>query len=309
MNGAALHVEPSSGFSYLPASCRQAQLLRDAGVLERSTLMARDGRRLAVYQAGDRRLPTVLLVNALGMSALFLAALAGHLATSRHVVTWETRGLPDSSDVALDEDLSVARHAFDAADVLAGIGRSAAALVSYCSGVNIATHALAHGLLIAPRLCIVSPSIALSAAQHQTDYQRTMLPLWRDIASSGLRRAGFVHQLLRDADFSSTDGVHRELRELNNLPFATVESTYLYARMQAGCLETSVQPELSSLTASTLILHCGDDDIIHEDTARTLAVAIRRCRYERIPDADHFGIYTSAALHRRVARFILGETG
>ncbi|WP_375411731.1 alpha/beta fold hydrolase [uncultured Bradyrhizobium sp.] len=294
-------------FSYLPPSHRNAQLVRDGAIFERSTVKARDGRPLTVFEAGDRAQPTVLLVNALGMSVLFLAALARHLAPTHHVVAWETRGLPDASNVELNDDLTIARHAEDAADVLAGMGCKADAVVSYCSGVNVATYGLTHGLLSTSKLCVVSPSIELPTAQEQTDYQRTMLPIWRSVAASGLRQAALIQQLLQESQDSQPDGVHAELHQLNNLPFLSAESTYLYARMQAACLEQASLERLSSLKAATLVIHCNDDDLIHADTAKAFAAAVAGSRYEQLNDAGHFGIYTSNALHRLVADFILGN--
>ena len=294
-------------FSYLPPSRQNAQLARNGAIFDRSTVTARDGRRLTVFEAGDRAHPTILLVNALGMSVLFLTALARHLAPTHHVVTWETRGLPDSSNVGLNDDLTIARHAEDAADVLAGTGCEAEAVVSYCSGVNVAIYGLTHDLLSAPKLCVISPSIELPTAHGQTDYQRTMLPIWRSIAASGLRQAALIHQLLGESQAAQPGGLDAELRELNNLPFVTAESTYLYARMQAACLEQASLDRLSSLKTTALVIHCNDDDVIHADTSRAFADAVHGSRYEQLNDAGHFGIYTSNALHRLVADFILGN--
>ena len=294
-------------FSYLAPAQQDAQLVRDGAIFRRSMVKARDGRRLAVFEAGDRTHPTVLLVNALGMSVLFLAALARYLAPVRHVVTWESRGLPDASNTDLNDDLAIVRHAEDAADVLASTGREAEAVVSYCSGANVATYALTHDLLSTSKLCIVSPSVELPTAHGQTDYQRTMLPIWRAIAASGLRQATLVHYLLRDSQLSRLHGPDAELHELNNLPFLSPESTYLYARIQAACLEPTSLDRLSSLKAATLVIHCNDDDLIHADTARGLAAAIDGSRYAQLNDVGHFGIYTSNALHRLVADFALGN--
>jgi pimeloyl-ACP methyl ester carboxylesterase len=294
-------------FSYLPPARQNAQLARNGAIFDHWTVKAGDGRRLTVFEAGDRTRPTILLVNALGMSVLFLTALARHLAPTHHVVTWETRGLPDSSNVGLNDDLTIARHAEDAADVLVSTGCEAEAVLSYCSGVNVATYGLTHGLLSASKLCVVSPSIELPTAHQQTDYQRTMLPIWRSVAASGLRQAALIHQLLGESQSAQPDGLDAELRELNNLPFVTAESTYLYARMQAACLEHASLDRLSSLKTTTLVIHCNDDDVIHADTSKALADAVNGSWYEQLNDAGHFGIYTSNALHRLVADFILGN--
>src|SRR5689334_14612034 len=111
------------------------------------SVVADDGTPLRVLEAGNPNRPTVLLVNALGVSSLFLTEIAKRLTRNFHVLTWESRGLPDYSSLKDGGDLSVERHCLDAVQLLEQKSRRADAVVSFCSGANIAVYAVAKHLM------------------------------------------------------------------------------------------------------------------------------------------------------------------
>ena len=219
---------------YLEAPERAFAMVREPGVFSEDTLIAGDGTPLTVLEAGDPEKPTVLLINALGVSCLFLARLAKALARDHHVLTWESRGLPDYSAMAEDGDLSVERHCSDATEVLAYKGREADAVVAYCSGANVAVHAIANRTFAANRLCIVSPSMELATATARTVYQRTMLPIWEKMIRLGPRNAALIRALIVQNQPPHDGSLDSELHCLNNLPFRTDEATYRYAQLKAA---------------------------------------------------------------------------
>ena len=115
-----IEARPRAALPYLDARQRAFDALRPLDALAAHTVTASDGVPLAAFEAGVPDAPTVLVVNALGVSAAFVAPLAARLAERHRVILWESRGLPDGGGDAAD--LSLARHAQDAADVLAALG-------------------------------------------------------------------------------------------------------------------------------------------------------------------------------------------
>ena len=222
---------------YLEAPERAFALFGERAVFRAETIAADDGVPLTVLEAGDPAKPTILLINALGVSCLFLTRLAALLSRDNHVLTWESRGLPDYDAPSGEGDFSVQRHAADAARVLAHKGRLPAGVVAYCSGSNVAVHALVEGIIDTDRLCIVSPSMELSTVTARTDYQRTMLPIWEKMSQSGPRYAALVRALIQQNRKPHDGTLESELSVVNNLPFRTDVSTHRYAQMQAACLK------------------------------------------------------------------------
>ncbi len=297
---------------YLEDGQRSFAVCKSAAIFRERIIEADDGTPLSVFRAGKSEAPAILLVNALGVSCLFLAQVASRLASDYHVITWESRGLPDSRQLKEDGNLSIERHCRDAAAILGHGEIRCAGIVAYCSGTNVAVFGLAEGILRSRALCIVSPSMRLGQSTEQTRYQRTMLPLWETVARSGPRHAALVRALLEQGQKQTIPGsVDWELECLNNLPFRTNESTYRYARLQAECLKHDWSHYLAQLQVPVLVLHGKQDDKIHTESAAAVAEAAGATAFRTFP-TGHFGIYTSSALHEAIAEFIarnIGPTG
>ena len=294
---------------YLDDIQRGYAVCQEGEIFANQTVLARDGVPLSVFSAGEPDLPVILLVNALGVSCLFLTRLARVLGTKYRVLTWEARGLPDERTLPFDADASLARHAADLADILAWSRPvRLVAVVTFCSGVNVALYAMAMGVLDVDRLCIVSPSIELAAATERSEYQQTMMPLWRKVAASGVRMAGLVRVLLEQGQPTDRDAAVRELWALNALPFRSAESTLRYARMQAACLDLDAASFLPQLRLPVLVLHGEQDELIHLATPSALAAAIPGARVQIVADAGHFAVHSSAELQSEVMAFVHGAS-
>jgi pimeloyl-ACP methyl ester carboxylesterase len=291
---------------YLEEPQRAFALYGGRTVFTEESVESSDGTPLTVLEAGDPQRPTVLLVNALGVSCLFLTEIAKRLADDYHVLTWESRGLPNELPMKGEGDLSVGRHCADGAHVLARKGRKADAMVAYCSGANVAVYAIAKQIIGAKRLCIISPSMEVGAVSEKTHYQRTMPPMWEKIVQSGPRYAALVRVLLRQHREFEAGSIDHELSYLNNLPFRTNQSTYRYAQLQAACLHLDWVRLLGQVKSPTLVLHAEHDDLIHVETSKAVAHAVAGAAFREIPGGGHFAIYTCGGLHDEVAAFLNG---
>jgi pimeloyl-ACP methyl ester carboxylesterase len=294
---------------YLEAAERDFSICRDMDAFSEETIIASDGVRLKVLEAGNPSKPTVLLVNALGVSCLFLSRLAKALAGDYHLLSWESRGLPDYASAEGEVDVSVERHSKDVTEILAHKGREAAAVVAYCAGANVAVHAIANGMLATRRLCIISPSMEIGDAAAKTNYQRTMLPIWEKMSEMGPRYASLVRALIQQNQKPHDGTLASELHQLNNLPFRSPETTYRYALLQAACLKFDWASLLGKVKMPALVMHGTEDDMIHEETSATVAAGIDGASFLKLPDCGHFAIYTSDTLHERVHAFLAGGDG
>ncbi len=290
--------ELREAYTYLPPETHNWEVVQSGHLFKHLVMTADDGRDLDVFEAGSRENPTILAVNAVGMTSLFLSEIAKKLSSRFHVISWETRGLPDASETEPHENLSLERFAKDAASVLKMADQlNPYGIVTYCSGVNVALYGLTHNILSTDRLCVISPSIELPVDRDETEYQRTMLPIWQDVAARGLSQATLIHRLLEAADTPDHEGVMTQLDVLDKLPFKTPETTYTYALLQSICRNNSVFERIPDIEVPSLILHCCDDEVIHGDTAKSLALMLRNSSIQQIENAGHFGVYTSAELH------------
>jgi pimeloyl-ACP methyl ester carboxylesterase len=293
----------TSSFPYLDATEQQGRLAAAGRVFTPRTIHSDDGLPLRVLTAGEPHRPAVLLINALGISGVFLARLATALAPRHYVVSWESRGLPDFDAARDDCDYSLARQVGDAAQILAALDVRPQAIVSYCSGSPVAALGLAEGRLTARAWCAISPSIQVPGVA-QTDYQRTMLPMWTQMVRTGPRHAALVRALIRKQMGEDDGSLAHELGRFNNRPFLTVESTLRYAQLQSACLEPDWPAVLARIAVPTLVLHASADDVIHRETSLGVAKHVPNAQFGEIPDAGHFAVYESDPLVERIDAFL-----
>ncbi|WP_321499673.1 alpha/beta hydrolase [Breoghania sp.] len=295
----------SRPYQYLPSEAANWRLVEESRVFRHQPVTATDGETIHAFTCGAQEKPTVLLINALGMSSLLMARLAKVLSCDFHVVTWETRGLPSVGPDHTLPDLSLKRHVNDALTVLSQTGSTAPfGIVAFCSGVNVALRGLMQNKLDCDRLCIVSPSIHLDCSQEETDYQRTMLPMWLDVAERGQPYASLIHRLLQSKSGDQETGLTGEVEVLDKLPFATAQSTFIYAIMQASCRDETIFANADTISIPTLVVHCDNDEIIHADTSRQLTSKLANARHLKIAHHAHYGICTSDEMHIEIMNFL-----
>lgn len=292
------------GFGYLSPTQQEFELVRQAAVFRERTLTSDDGLLLHAYEAGDPGSPTLLLTLPFGISCALLAPLVCALETSFHVVTWETRGLPNF--VEQEPDLSPVAHHRDLQAVLRACGdMSPRYLLSYCSGANVALHAIISGLIQPERVCLISPPVDVDSGCSglQTEYQKTMLPLLERTAREGLKFAALVKAMLG----ANSHTAQAELSMLNNLPFVSAESTLRYARLHAPWRSLPWRSLLAHVRCpQVLIVHGENDDYIHCQTVRDLSGALDRSDLRLVPGAGHFGVCEDPIFHRLVQDFLPG---
>ncbi len=292
---------------YLDAEQKNFSLCKAAEeVFSEESLLSEDGVPLSIYQAGNPDNPTVVLINPMGMPFLFMTKLAALLAADYHVVTWEGRGLSHTADLGSlnSSDAPLEMHCRDLLSILHKKDLRSSAIISFCSGANVAIYGLAHGLLDTERLCLVSPSLEISNAGKKTDYQRSILPLWCRIAKEGVRTAALVRTLLQQSTNNFDSKIDEELAVINNLPFQSNEMIYLYAQLQAHCMADDFAPFLAKIPTPTMVIHTESDDMIHVDTVRAIANALPNSQLEWILDGGHFAIYKSQAMQEKIRDFL-----
>lgn len=291
---------------YLAPQQRAFDIARKAAFLREETIVSWDGTPLRVYEAGARDAPAVVLFNPLGISTLFVTNLAERLAARFRVITWESRGLPTYTEPQPSDDWSLESHCRDLQAILQRKECEAEAMVTFCSGANVAVYGLSRGMWTTKRLCLISPSLAMGPEPRKTDYQRSILPLWVRIAHEGVRMATLVRVLLQQSERQFEDPVDAELSVINNLPFQSNEHTFRYAQLHAPCVEFDCRAPLASLPVPTLLIHGEDDDTVHADTAIAIAQTLPNAQLRWMNEGGHFAIYKNPKLQQAVVDFVSG---
>ena len=102
---------------------------------QRHRVTTDDGVTLAVQSVGEG--PAVLLANGIGVTKPGLDYLADYLRPRHRVICWDYRGIGESRLNGAPVDLSMARQARDALQVLDALGESSAAVLGWSMGVPV----------------------------------------------------------------------------------------------------------------------------------------------------------------------------
>ena len=94
-----------------------------------------DGVELVAQSTG--RGPAVLIANGIGVTSRAIAFIAQHLRSRHRVITWDYRGAGRSKVGRRKVDMSMARHASDALQVLTALDEPRAAVVGWSMGVPV----------------------------------------------------------------------------------------------------------------------------------------------------------------------------
>jgi len=259
--------------------------------LEKRALIARDGTRLAYYttKAPYPGAPIVLLANGLGGHHVAWRGQIEHLAGTFRLLTWDYRGLFESSRPVPDVPAAYAipRHADDLLDLLDAEGIERAAFVGWSMGVQVILEAFRKNKRYATSLTLINgtsgrpldtlsplpgvkqvlPSLVdLARRAHAVARQVTRKAASLPEALAGLKAMGLMGETLDDAVFEELV-----------VGFSQLDMEAFFHNLRA-LGEHDASDVLTEIDVPTLIVS-GDRDTM---TPPSLAKDIARV----IPDAE-----------------------
>jgi 3-oxoadipate enol-lactonase len=290
---------------YLTSEQRQFSVCQHVTRFSVRVLPADDGVPLRLYEAGDESRPCVVLVNPIGISCVFLLPLGALLADEFHVVTWESRGLPDYvSESGAPANYALARQCRDLACILDERAASCAGIVAYCSGASLAVYGLSRRIFAARKACFVSPSLNLGGGVRKTDYQRYVLPLWPQVLRNPTTMVPIVRTLLGGTNNHFACQLDRELATINALPFKSDATIYRYAELLSPALEVDSTRDLQDIAVPALIVTSGDDEIVSDESMERVAAGLCDASLRQIARDGHFAIYKSREMQQEIKNFL-----
>lgn len=291
---------------YLTSEQRRFSVCEHVSRFSVRVLFTDDAVPLWLYEAGDESRPCVILINPLGISCVFLLPLGALLADQFHVITWESRGLPNyiPREHGPQVNYSLARQSRDLAWILRERTSCCAGLVAYCSGASLAAYGLGRRIFEAQKVCFVSPSLNLGSDTRKTDYQRYVLPLWPQVLRDPATMLPVVRALLGKANHQFACQLDRELAVMNALPFGSDATIYRYAELLTPALELNYVQDLQDINVPALIVISGGDDIVGEESTQRMAVELRKSTMRKIARDGHFAIYKSPEMQQEIKTFL-----
>jgi pimeloyl-ACP methyl ester carboxylesterase len=284
----------------------------------KTTLSAKDRTPIAAFSCGSPDLPTVVLVNAFAMPVTFWEPFARRLLPAHRLLTWESRGVPDTS-VAFDPArCGVADHVDDLCTVLDAFGVERARLVGWCSGAQIALRFAATYPARAEALALLAGAYRLSDDVPRSDFFTRLLTFLPSCARSArqARLYATMFGFARGPNGPSNPepggneldtNIPETLRHMTDAPFLDGEALFRYAHLQLRFLEEPTDAWTSGVTARTLVVGSEKDAIVHPSSSSIVARLLKHSELVMLKDADHYAHYFDASVAETVRRFFDNE--
>lgn len=287
-------------------------------VFDRSTVHSADGTPLCTYQTSAQPTrPTVVLVNAYGMPVDLMIPLAQTLSAQFHVLTWESRGVPNVASPFDPGAVSVGDHAADLAAMLQAHQIPRAHVVGWCTGAQVALRFASERPQQVQGLVLLNGCYTLPASVPVSPYRELVRELMREVAAQpefaqayyaliygkqGMRQAGT--RAGSDTVSNVLNYTDPDLLHLTSAPFQSPEALYRYAVMVTRFNEEPLHAWTRGVSGSTLVVTGSQDTIAHPQESRSLAEMIPGARCLELPQGNHFSLYHDAALRAELAQFL-----
>ncbi len=168
--------------------------------VRRDSVRSGDGTRIDWWQTGEADKPAILIINGAGGSESLWSELREELGDAFRFVSWDLRGLYRSAPPERDEALSLYHHAEDAIMVMDAADVERAFILTWSTGVEIASELYAWNADRCAGICAVNPTTAAIVLRQLGDADDSPLAWFADRVPFKKRRVLQAAPLLRPGE-------------------------------------------------------------------------------------------------------------
>ena len=306
-------------YGYLTECARELRNESLDAVFRRLRIVSTDGVSFTAFEGGNEQGAPVVLINALGMAAVFWVNLARQLFSDFRVLTWESRWIPDFGADFDSTRCEVGHHVKDLVALLDARGIDAAHLVAWCNGAQVALNFAAHFPNRIRSLVLLNGAFNFPASVPRSVVEKNMRTIMPRIAKRKQDTELFFRIMNAGRFQSGSNGSSQpaqvplsmvcsnpSLMHLTSAPFKNAELLHRYANI---IMQTFNEPEhawVDSVAVPTLVIANEDDQVTDPEGSREIARRIRDCELVLLP-GDHHCFYDDAAVQKRIREFLLRE--
>jgi pimeloyl-ACP methyl ester carboxylesterase len=303
----------NEGFRIAPTYLRGLNSIgiqRELAAVTISTYVDGDGRATYLYHYGSTAAPTLILLPPTGMSFLLISRLALVLSNEFHVLSWESRGCPNTDVPMADHDTEMETQAAEFAGIVASEGIGEFHFVGWCQAAQKAVLACQSTSTLKPlSLSLIAPA-GLGYSVVSSDFERCVLPVYLQMAARDVTYAGRMSEILDiSARQSNQQGQLPERLSLFHL--SSPETTFRFARYMKTFTDSKpfIKPLVHGILerVRTQLIHCRDDTFSHYSESVQLARAHTSARLELFRSGGHLFMFKQADVVAAVIRGFVAE--
>lgn len=285
-----------------------------------ATIRSFDDTHLKVYSAGDPGKPVVVLANAIGMPVEFWTAFAKTLTQDYFVLTWETRGCPNTELLCNLTEHLFEHHSLDFVAVLDHFACPQAHVVGWCSGAQIALKAASAFPARVKTVACINGSFGGDNGVQMTNFEIKLREVMAKISVDARMAEIYFNVVYGNKEGSGVDAedlyeknnqasavltsVDPALLHLTSRPFETVESLFRYSRLISASLNESIHDWIDHVKAPVLVYSGQRDETAHPDCSRWIAGRLAQSALVIDNEGDHFTFYNESSVASTVNKFL-----
>ena len=302
-------------YGYVTECARELRNQTPDKIFHRKRLVSDDGVPFTAFEGHNPEGAPVVLINALGQSAVFWVNLAQRLEPHFRVLTWESRGVPDFVNEFDSARCDIPHHVKDLVTLLDAHSIPTTHLVSWCNGALIALNFVAHFPARIRSLVLLNGAYNFPPSVRRSLNQKNMRTMMPRIARR--KDAEMVLRIMNAGRFSGESGQPQKsapaipvvtsnpsLLHLVSATYKSPELLYRYANIITQCFKEPEHAWIDYVKVPTLVIGSDQDPVADAEGSREVARRLS-CAELIILRGDHHTFYEDASVQNRICEFLL----
>ena len=301
-------------YGYVTECARELRNQTPEKIFNRQRLISHDGVPFTVFEGHNTEGEPVVLVNALGMSAVFWVNLAQQLEPHFRVLTWESRWVPDFATEFDTARCDIPYNVKDLITLLDSRSIRATHLISWCNGAQVALNFVAHFPERVRSLVLLNGAFNFPASVRRSLNEKNMRTMMPRIKR--LKDAEMFLRIMNAGRFSSGESGQKSapaipvvtsnpsLLHLVSSTYKSPELLYRYANIITQSFNEPDHAWTDYVKVPTLVVGSDNDPVADAEGSREFARRLT-CAELVMLKGDHHTFCEDVSVQNRICEFLL----
>jgi pimeloyl-ACP methyl ester carboxylesterase/nucleoside-diphosphate-sugar epimerase len=303
-------------YGYVTECARELRNQTPDKIFNRKRLISHDGVPFTAFEGHNTEGEPVVLINALGMSAVFWVNLAQQLEPHFRVLTWESRWVPDCTTEFDSARCDINYNVKDLITLLDSHSIPTTHVISWCNGAQVALNFAAHFPERMRSLVLLNGAYNFPASVRRSlneKNMRTMMPrikrlkdaeMFLRIMTAGRFSSGESGQPQKSAPAIPVVTSNPSLLHLVSSTYKSPELLYRYATIITQSFNEPDHAWTDYLKVPTLVIGSDEDPVADAEGSREFARRLS-CAELVMLRGDHHTFYEDTSVQNQICEFLL----
>ncbi|MBY2989332.1 hypothetical protein [Rhizobium leguminosarum] len=246
----------------------------------------------------------IILVPPIGMAmGIFEALSRALIERGRPIVSWELGDVGGDRATFYDHVSSYDEICGRIADALNALCRGPCSAVSLCNGASILAQIQRKALFEIDKSAIVGPYFHLANLDHNSIYEKTLMPLLAKAGEGSAAAAKMIHKILNSGQAS----ISSRKDQVVKAHLVSPDSVLAYAQALVGYRQRDELDLIGELRGKVALFYCLDDEAVSHDYFLTIAEHLVEASRYIYRSGGHYAVFDDSELVADVVNFLIRE--